>query len=235
MDFGQLVSGVGGVLTGLSSIANVGINALNYKQQKEQQRYDRQMQQVMMLREDNAVQRRVADLKSAGLSPVLAAGSAAGSGPVYASSAPRMQAMPDMSNIAKVVMSMLKQDKQIDQTAQSTELMKATMEKTLSDLEINQYNKLRIAAETDRTLAETDRTLNSTKLLQSQTYSQYLENRAREIDLRNQSKSGLSRDASKYGKMYRDIISVGTNYIEGIQNLKRAAKDEQSRRTSGGW
>lgn len=228
MDFGQIAGGIGGVLSGLSSVANVGINALNYKQQREQQRYDRQMQQVMMMREDNAVQRRVADLRAAGLSPVLAAGSAAGSGPVYTSSAPRMQAVPDMSSIAKVVMSMIKQDKQIDQTAQSTQLMKATMEKTLSDLEINQYNKLRIAAETDRTL-------NSTKLLQSQTYSQQLENLAREIDLRNQRNSGLSRDASAPGKMFRDVIGAGTNYIEGIKNLKKAAKDEQSRGASSDW
>lgn len=61
----------------------------NLKFQKEQYAYQKQLQQQMFAREDNAVARRVADLKASGINPVLAAGQAAAAGQEVNTTAPQ--------------------------------------------------------------------------------------------------------------------------------------------------
>lgn len=66
-------------------------NDLNYQLQKENLAYQKSLQNTIFQREDTAVSRRMADLKNAGLSATLAAGSAANAGQAISTRAPEKQ------------------------------------------------------------------------------------------------------------------------------------------------
>lgn len=70
-------------------------NDLNYQLQKENLAYQKSLQNTIFHREDTAVARRMADLKNAGLSATLAAGSAANAGQAISTKAPEKQSNLD--------------------------------------------------------------------------------------------------------------------------------------------
>lgn len=100
------------------------VNKANLAMQQEQQKYERDMLQRSWEREDTAVQRRTADLRASGLSPTLAAGSAASSSPPIKSQAPKEEYTPTR---AQLVMDAIRQRADVSKTLLENEVVKAQM------------------------------------------------------------------------------------------------------------
>jgi hypothetical protein len=94
---GELIAGiiqgaVGGTIDIVNFFRGIEKDSYNRRSEEENQQYQRSMNALALNREDNAVQRRAADMAAAGINPIMAAGSPAQSMAPVSSTAPRSEA-----------------------------------------------------------------------------------------------------------------------------------------------
>lgn len=117
---GAIFSGGGNQMIGeaMGTNAQNEIAERNLRFQKQNWNWQKQVQEKTWEREDNATQRRKADLIAAGLSPVLAAGDAAGAGAIVHTDAPQreMTKQTNLFEAAGLAMSLMSAKAAISKT-----------------------------------------------------------------------------------------------------------------------
>lgn len=146
---------IGAILGGVGAIADAFVGAKNYNLQKNALAWQKEAQETTWAREDNAVQRRAEDLKQAGLSPVLAAGSAAQTSGPITPIVPQLKS--NFQEKALMAQQALTQKAVYDKTLAETQLAKTSEEKEKNIIEMQAMDKLMKLQDSQRKEIENQR------------------------------------------------------------------------------
>ena len=166
--------------------AAVGGSVLNSYLQWRENEYQHGLQRDIFNREDTSIQRLVADLKAAGLSPVLAAGQGAGTGGVVSTTVPQT----DLSDRVLSALSLMKMEADISKTR---------AEEAYVNLQANNAGIMLPSQ-----LASMEAGI---KNADAQTYRTYMEAKKTAVEAKNMTDTGTS-GSNIFSQAFRDIYGA---------------------------
>ncbi len=229
-------------------LAGLGQSAINYDAQMQNLNYQKDLQKQIFSREDNAVQRRAADLEKAGLSKTLAAGDGAGAGQVVNTKAPQTSVIDDVLNGMSVSQmqanvkhtqaqteNLLMQNKQIDSNIEfqnvqrAYTMVKMSMEQGLLDMLPIRKQQLQASIDLTRTqIKQLDEAILSSQLgrkIDTYKYHNILPKQAEQeaLSIGLLRKQGAKADADiAYRNMEADLLAYNITsamYLSQINQL----------------
>lgn len=180
---------------------NIYNNERNFKNQVSAMEYQKWLNKELMDREDNAISRRVMDMVSSGINPVLSAGNGASSSAGTGYVAPQHEKMEKFQSMLATAQAM--QQLEINRTQMDLAKAETFVKQQQGKKEVFENNYIKPI---QRAL-ELVNLSNATK----DGYSKDLDNQYKKWDNDKSYGIGISKDTGHYGKYLRDLSYMTVN------------------------
>lgn len=202
----------------------------NFGFQQEQYDYQKQLNQLQMDREDNAMQRRVADLKNAGLSPLMATDGAQ-AGQLISAQAPQINADSAYQNMASARSDIANRSFSARQFATQMSLQNAQLAVSVLDKVAQTASKI-----PDMLATSDERKWNNKYGYRNQSFSGALINAIDKL-FEKRSSLNLSSVGEKFGQFQKSSIQqlndLSGNIKSALDNITSDVKEDSVISSSG--